>query len=144
MEYTPPKPARRNVKRIMLLAVGSLAVIGLIGYGTVTVLRTIKAPTISGTTQPQTTTPTTPAVELSPEKALESANKARTSAIEKAAAGDQKAALVDYKSAYENYKIAKDSALADETKFTIDSIEAALAVPEHPATSVDSKTSSKE
>jgi hypothetical protein len=144
MEYKPIQPPRRNIKKVMLLIVSSLLVIGLIGFGTVTLLHKIKAPTISDNTKTQTTTPTAPAPAATPEKALQLADKAKAAAVEKATAGDQKAALVDYKTALTNYKLAEKPDQAADAQFAIDTIEAALAVPEHPATSLNAKTSSKE
>lgn len=133
MENKAFKPAGRNYKKIILIVIASLIAVGLIGYGTLALLRQIKAPTVSGDPQTQTQAPakTTPAV--SPEKALEVADKAYASAVEKAAAGDQKAALADYKTAHENYKLADNTLRADEASFAIKSTEAILAVPENPA-----------
>jgi hypothetical protein len=139
------KPTGRNVKKIALIGVGSLLVVGLIGYGTITLLRQLKAPTLSSNDQTQTQTPPAPAAPaLTPEKALEAADKSYATAVEKVAAGDQKAALVDYKAAYDNYAIAKNSDRAADAKFAIESIQRVIDMPQNPIKPNTGKASAKE
>jgi predicted lipid-binding transport protein (Tim44 family) len=147
MEYKEFKPAgQKNTKKIILVILGSLLALGLIGFVTVTVLRQLKAPTLSGTNQAQGGTQTQPdnATPKTPAEALVTADAAAKKAAEKATSGDQKAALVDYKVAYDNYKVANNTARAAEIEFSIKAIEAALAVPANPAHPTGGKTAAKE
>lgn len=132
MEYKEFKPAgQKNIKKIILIALGSLLAIAFIGFVTVTILHQLKAPTLTNTTQTKNddanTTPPTP------EKALATADEAAEKAAEKASSGDQKAALIDYRVAYENYKTANNDARAADMEFNIKAIEAVLAMPQTPA-----------
>lgn len=145
MEYKPFKPAGNSKKKAIFITFASIILIGAIGYGTVSLLRLLRAPTLSDNTQSsQHTPPAADVPTVTPEKAQETADVAYTSAVKKVESGDQKAALADYKTAYENYKIAKNTARADDAAFAIKSIEAVLAVPENPAKPVGGKTAAKE
>jgi hypothetical protein len=117
--------------RVILISLASIAIIGAIGYGTVVILRQVKAPTLSGVTQSESS-PTVPQQPVTtPEDAQKIADDAYESGRKKAEAGDQKAALADYKKAYENYKLAQNTPRADDAAFIIKSIEAVLAVPKN-------------
>jgi hypothetical protein len=144
MEYKPFKPTGGSKKKVLFIAIASILLVGIIGYGTVTLLRLLRAPTLSGTTTSSQSTTPTQNPTVSPEKASQIADTAYAAAAKKVEEGDQKAALAEYKVAFENYKIANNTQRADDTAFIIQSIEAVLKVPENPAKPAGSKTSSKE
>lgn len=140
-KYKPLKPAGRNIKKIALIGLISIVLMGAIGYGTVTLLRQINAPILSDNTK---ITPPAATPAATPEKALDIANGAYESAVKKAEAGDQKAALVDYKIAFDNYTIAKNTTRAEDMQFAIKATEAVLAVKENPIKPGTGKTAAKE
>lgn len=146
MEYKPFTPTPRSSKKLVVIAIASILLIGLIGYGTVMLLRTVQAPTLSddNTNTPTQSTPTTDKPTVSPEKARETADATYASAVKKADAGDQKAALVDYKAAYDNYKIANDTTRVKDIEFVIQSIEKALAAENNPIKPETGKASAKD
>lgn len=142
MENKTPDLKHKKALRVTLIALASIILVGVIGYGTVTILRTVKAPTLSGAKQPQSS-PTVQQPPVTPEKAQVIADAAYETGSKKAADGDQKAALTEYKTAYKNYKIANNEARADDAEFAIKSIEAVLAVPENPV-KTNATTSAKQ
>jgi hypothetical protein len=125
MSNTPFTPtSNRNIKKIVLIAAGSVVLVGLIGYGTITLLKQFKAPTVTDNTQTQqpARTPKLPSAA----EALAIADRAKAAAIEKTNAGNQKDALKDYQTAYDNYKIAGNDAETKNTQFIIQAIQAAI------------------
>lgn len=143
MPNTPFTPtANQNIKKIILIAIGSVVVIGLIGYGTITLLKQIKAPTVTDSkqVQPQDKAPVIPSAAES----LTIADKAKATAIEKVNAGNQEDALKDYQIAYDNYKIAGNETEVMNTRFAIESIKAVAAVPENPGKPTGGKVGAKQ
>jgi hypothetical protein len=131
-----------NIAKIALVALGAIVLIGLIGYGTVTLLKRAKAPTIS--TGQQTSSAHTDTPASTPAQAKSIADTAMARAITKATQGIQKDALADYQTAYDNYKTAGNTAKANDAQFAITSIKSALAAEQNPAKPTGGKTSSKQ
>jgi hypothetical protein len=143
MSNTPFTPTSdRNIKKIILIAVGSVIIIGLIGYGTITLLKQFKAPTVTDNKQTQqpAATPKLPSAA----EALTIADKAKAAAIEKVNAGNQKDALKDYQIAYDNYKIAGNELETKNTQFIIQSIQAVVTAEATPKKPVSPKAAAKE
>lgn len=115
--------------------------IGATGYGTLTLLRQVKAPTI--TNSGQSTVAQTKPVASSPAQARSIADAAMTRANDKVASGNQKDALADYQIAYENYLSAGDAHSAKDVEFVITGIKAALAAPTNPGKPKSTETSAK-
>jgi hypothetical protein len=136
---------RKNVTKIALIVLGMVAVVSLIGYVTVSVLKKTHAPTISTSTQSakggensQNNTPP------SPTQAQALADTAVTRARDKVTQGNQKDALAEYQIAYDNYKAAGNTASANDAQFAINSIKSVLAAEQSTAKPTGGKTSSKQ
>jgi hypothetical protein len=136
------KVLSNNLVKIVLVALGAVVLIGLIGYGTVTLLKQAKAPTISTSQQNNSAHTDTPA--STPAQAKSIADAAMTRAITKATQGNQKDALADYQTAYDNYKTAGNTAKANDAQFAITSIKSALAAEQTTAKPTGGKTSAKQ
>ncbi len=132
----------QNVKKITLALIGSVVLIGGIGFGTIELLKQLKAPTATHTnTQHAQTTQTKPAA--TPAEAVVIADKAKATALDKVAKGDQAGALKEYQIAHDNYKIANNATETMNTQFAIDSIKAVLAVPPNPGKPTGGKVGAK-
>jgi hypothetical protein len=135
MNNSASKLTANSVKKVILVTIGILALIGAIGYGTVFILKKAKAPTITSSSQ---VTPTK--TNVSPAQAKNIADDAMTRAVTKATQGNQKDALADYQTAYDNYKAAGNTHDANDAQFAISSIKAALAAPQNPGKPTGGKT----